>query len=124
MKIQAHSELREEMKAVARGERPAPANAAQPSVESVEVLVRLLTSENRDLLRLIRDERPPSVAALARLSHRAEPNLRRTLAKLESIGLIEMRPVGRHKMPMPRVAKLRIEIDPYRRADTVDLIAG
>jgi predicted transcriptional regulator len=120
-KIQSHKDLREEMIAVARGERPAPADAAKPSFESAEVLIRMLTPENRDLLRLIRDEHPQSVADLARLSQRAEPNLRRTLAKLEALGLIEMRAVGRHKVPMPRAGKLRVEIDPYTRNDKVEL---
>ena len=44
-KIQGLRELRDEMKAVVRGTRPAPADAANPSFNSVEVLVRLLTPE-------------------------------------------------------------------------------
>ena len=63
-KIKSHKEIREEMKAVARGEKPAPADAATPSFESAEVLLRLLTPENRDLLKIIRDKRPQSVADL------------------------------------------------------------
>jgi hypothetical protein len=35
-KIQTLQSLREEMKAVARGERPAPADAAKPSFNSVD----------------------------------------------------------------------------------------
>jgi predicted transcriptional regulator len=72
-KIKKHREIREEMKAVARGEKQAPADAAMPSFESAEVLLRLLTPENRDLLKIIRDERPQSVADLARLTHRQAP---------------------------------------------------
>ena len=38
------------MCAVARGEKPAPADAARPSHESVEAaVIRLLTPENRQL---------------------------------------------------------------------------
>ena len=47
MKIQRMKDLIAEMRAVARGEVPAPADAALPSVESVEALVRLLTPDNR-----------------------------------------------------------------------------
>jgi predicted transcriptional regulator len=120
-RIKSHKEIREEMKAVARGEKPAPADAAQPSFESAEVLLRLLTPENRDLLKIIRDERPQSVADLARLTRRAGPNLLRTLAKLEAIGLIEMQSAGKRKIPVPRVRKLRLEIDPFSQNDRFEV---
>jgi predicted transcriptional regulator len=57
-KVQSLRSLREEMKAVARGTRPAPADAGKPSFNSVDVLVRLLTPENRQLLAIIRDRKP------------------------------------------------------------------
>ena len=120
MKIQTMRELEAEMLAVARGEIPAPADAAQPSVESAEVLLRLLTPDNRGLLRTIRDTKPQSVAELARLTHRAEPNLLRTLAKLEAFGLIEMHTVNRRRVPVVKLEKLRLEIDPYTMADRIE----
>ena len=46
-KVQSLNALRNEMKAVARGERPAPPDAATPSFNSVAAVVRPLTSENR-----------------------------------------------------------------------------
>jgi predicted transcriptional regulator len=121
MKVQSLTELEAEMRSAARGERAAPADAAQPSIESAEALLRLLTPENRRLMRTIRDKRPQSVAELARLTNRAEPNLLRTLAKLESYGLLEMRTVERRRVPVPKVGKLRLEIDPYAMADRVEV---
>ena len=120
-KIKSHREIREEMKAVARGENSAPADAAQPSFESAEVLLRLLTPENRELLKIIRDERPQSVADLARLTHRAGPNLLRTLAKLEAIGFIEMKSEGKRRIPISRVRKIRLEIDPFSQNDRFEM---
>ncbi len=120
-KIKSMAELEKEMRAVARGEKAAPADAAMPSVESAEVLLRLLTPENRDLLKIIRDRHPQSVADLARMSKRAQPNLLRTLAKLEALGLIKMRTEGKRRIPLPRVRKLRVEIDPYSRNDKLEL---
>lgn len=119
-KIQNHQDLRRVMKAVARGERSAPLDAAQPSFESAEVLLRLLTPENRTLLRIIRDEQPQSVAELARLSKRAEPNLLRTLGKLEAFGLIEMQSQGRRRVPVSRVSRLSVEIDLFSPNDRVE----
>ncbi len=110
------------MRAVARGEIPAPADAAAPSVESAEALLRLLTPDNRGLLRLIRDARPQSVAELARLTHRATPNLLRTLAKLEAFGLIEIKTINRRRVPIARAARLRLEIDPFAMADRIETL--
>lgn len=120
VKIQSMKELEEEMRAVARGERDAPDDAALPSVESADALIRLLTPENRSLLRVIRDERPQSIADLARLTQRAESNLLRTLGKLEGVGLIELRMVERRKVPVLRIGKLRLEIDPFTLNDRIE----
>jgi predicted transcriptional regulator len=116
-KIQSLRSLREEMKAVARGERPAPADAAKPSFNSVDALVRLLTPENRQLLALIRDRKPGSVAELVQMTGRAQPNLTRTLAKLEAAGFIRMKSVGRRKAPSTAIKKIVVEIDPFSEND-------
>jgi predicted transcriptional regulator len=116
-KIQSLASLEEEMRAVARGERPAPADAAMPSFNSVEAVVRLLAPENRRLLAIIRDRKPRSVAALAQMTGRAQPNLTRTLAKLESAGFVKMKSVGRRKAPSAAVKRIVVEIDPYSDRD-------
>jgi predicted transcriptional regulator len=116
-KIQSLRSLREEMRAVARGQRPAPADAAMPSFNSVDALVRLLTPENRKLLAIIRDRKPQSVAELAEMTGRAQPNLTRTLAKLEGAGFIKLKTVGRRKTPSAAVKKIVVEIDPYSNRD-------
>src|SRR5262245_38259599 len=90
-KIQSLTSLERDMRAVARGERAAPADAAKPSFNSVEALIRLLTPENRRLLAFIRDRKPGSVAELVAMTGRAQPNLTRTLAKLEAAGFITMK---------------------------------
>jgi predicted transcriptional regulator len=119
MKVQPLKDLISEMRAVARGAIPAPADAAEPSVESAEALLRLLTPDNRALLRTIRDAKPQSIAELARLTNRAEPNLLRTIGKLESFGLLEMRTVNRRRVPMVKVGMLHVEIDPYAMHDRI-----
>ncbi len=118
-KIQSLSDLEDHMRAVARGEKPAPADAATPSFESVEALARLLTPENRRLLALIRDRWPQSVAHLAELAGRAEPNLLRTLEKLSAAGLVRMEKDGRRKVPVPLVGRIVVEIDPYSANERV-----
>jgi predicted transcriptional regulator len=120
-KVQNLRSLREEMKAVARGARPAPTDAAKPSFNSVDAVVRLLTPENRQLLAIIRDRKPQSVAELVEMSGRAQPNLTRTLAKMASAGFITMKSVGRRKTPSVVVKKIVVEIDPYSDCDRLSV---
>ncbi len=120
-KVQNLRSLREEMKAVARGERPPPVDAGKPSFNSVDAVVRLLTPENRQLLAIIRDRRPQSVAELVAMSGRAQPNLTRTLAKMESAGFITMKAVGRRKAPSVAVKKIVVEIDPCSDRDLLNV---
>jgi predicted transcriptional regulator len=120
-KVQSLRSLREEMKTVARGEGSAPSDAGKPSFNSVDALVRLLTPENRQLLAIIRDRKPQSVAELAEMSGRAQPNLTRTLAKMASAGFITMKTVGRRKAPSVVIKKIVVEIDPYSDRDRLQV---
>jgi predicted transcriptional regulator len=69
------------------------------------------------LLALIRDRKPASVAELAAMTGRAQPNLTRTLAKLEAAGFVRMTNVGRRKAPSVTVKRIVVEIDPYSNQD-------
>lgn len=117
IKVQSLRSLRDEMRAVARGERQTPADAARSSFNSVEAVVRLLTPQNRRLLAIIRDRKPRSVAELVQMTGRAQPNLTRTLAKLVAAGFITMKVFGRRKAPSAAVKKIVVEIDPYSDRD-------
>jgi predicted transcriptional regulator len=122
MRIQTLKSLEREMRAVARGERRAPKDAARPSVESANVLLRLLTPANRSLMKTIRDRKPRSIAELARLTRRAEPNVLRTLGKLEAAGLLAFKTVERRKVPVVLVRRLRVDIDPYGADDRMSVV--
>jgi predicted transcriptional regulator len=121
VKIQGHASLREEMKAVARGEKKAPKGAGGMSFDSVEALLRLLTPQNRALLAVIRDKKPQSIAELAALTGRAQPNITRTLGKLEAIGFVRFKTVERRKVPTAPIHSLRINIDPFSQNDQLEL---
>ena len=120
LKIQSMKALKAEMLSVARGERKAPAGAGRVSFESVEAIMRLLTSENRQLLAVIEREKPASVAELARLLRRAEPNVSRTLGKLVAAGFVRLKPgVGKTKVPEVAIHRLTVDIDVCDRTDRV-----
>ena len=120
MKIQSMQNLKKEMLAVARGGRKATADAAQASFESVEAVIRLLTPENRHLLAAIDKNKPKSVADLARMVARAEPNVSRTLSKLEACGFVRLRQgVGKAKIPEVAIHRLTVDMDICKLVDRV-----
>jgi predicted transcriptional regulator len=119
-RIQSHGTLRRQMKAVARGKRVAPKDLSAPSFESVSALLRLLTPANRALLAVIRDKKPQSIAELAELTGRAQPNLTRTLGKLEAVGFVQMKSVRRRKVPTAAVHAFRVKIDPFSSNDRLE----
>jgi len=120
MKIQSMQDLKKEMLSVARGERKAPAEAAKISFESVEAVFRLLTPENRRLLATIDKQKPASVAELAKLVQRAEPNVSRTLGKLETFGFVRLRQgAGKAKIPEVAIHRLTVDMDICAQQDKV-----
>ncbi len=63
------------------------------------------------------DRKPGSVVELVQLTGRAQPNLTRTLAKLEAAGLVTMESVGRRKAPKAAIRRIVVEIDPFSEND-------
>lgn len=120
-KIQSFQALIGDMRSVAKGKRRAPKDAGGISFNSAEAIVRLLTPENRQLLAAIRDKAPQSIQELADLTGRAQPNLTRTLAKLEAVGLVKARLKGRKKVLTLQAKKVVFEIDPCSDQDVLRL---
>jgi predicted transcriptional regulator len=118
-RVQSSRALLAEMQAVARGKQAAPKDAASPSFESVEALMRLLTPANRGLLAVIRDRKPQSLGELAEISGRSHPNLTRTMRKLEAAGFVRVESRNRRKVPTPAVRVVRINVDPFSMNDRV-----
>lgn len=88
------NDLKEEMRAVARGERnasPLPLNV---------ILKVLAVPENTRLLELIRNHQPASVSELAKLADREQANVSRSLQRLVSIGFIRLSQEGRAVRPV------------------------
>ena len=112
IKIQSMKELKVEMLAVAKGKRQAPVDSGRTSFDSVEAVMRLLSPENRQLLAAIEMNKPASVADLARMVGRAEPNVSRTLGKLVAGGFVRLKPgAGKAKVPEVLIHRLTLDID-------------
>jgi predicted transcriptional regulator len=106
MAMRSLADLREEMRAVTRGERqasPLPVTA---------MLATLSSPENLELLRIINTERPATMSKLVELTGCAQPNVLWALQQLALHGLVRLEREGREVRPVPIVA--RIDIDTVR----------
>lgn len=102
MKRRTLTDLREEMRAVARGEQ-------QPSPRPVAALLKALSPEALELLELLLQERPGTIAEVAERTGRAQPNISRSLQLLARLGLVELHREGREVRPIATTAKLVID---------------
>lgn len=100
------TELREEMRAVARGERKESPLPAAP-------LLAALSREALELLAIVLRQHPVSVSDLVEQTGRAQPNISRSLQLLAGYRLIQLTREGRE-----------VRAEPIARAIRVDLATG
>src|SRR5579863_2143789 len=97
------SELREEMRAVARGEAKASPLPAAP-------LLAALSREALELLAVLLHKHPASVSELVELTGRAQPNISRSLQLLARYRLIQLTREGREVRAEPIAKAVRIDL--------------
>ena len=104
----------EEMKArtmdVARGEQHVAPDEPKVWFTSTESFAKVLSAGNRDLLRVIVEQAPGSLDALARITGRAKSNLSRTLRTMAGYGLVRLERGERGRIT-PTVTHDRVELD-------------
>ena len=76
--------------AIARGKYKPRKDEPKVWFESLKSMSQVLSSENQNLLKLIIEQKPRSLAELEKLSHRKKSNLSRTLKTLERYGIVEL----------------------------------
>jgi predicted transcriptional regulator len=97
------TELGEEMRGVARGERQASPLPSAP-------LLAALSRDALDLLGVLLRERPASVTELVGLTGRAQPNVSRSLQLLARHRLIQLVREGREVRPEPIARMVRVDL--------------
>ncbi len=97
------TELREEMRAVARGEQKAAPLPAAP-------LLAALSREALELLGILLREHPATVTELVTLAGRSQPNISRSLQLLAKYRLIRLVKDGREVRPEPIAKVLRVDL--------------
>ncbi|MSP88176.1 MAG: transcriptional regulator [Alphaproteobacteria bacterium] len=88
--IASHGELRERALQIARGERRRQRGEPNIWFTSLASLARVLSEPNRQLLKIIDERHPTSLAELEALTGRRASNLSRTLKTMSRCGLVRL----------------------------------
>ena len=108
--IADYDEMKARTMRIAKGEeKPAPDD---PKVwfTSMESFAQLLSSGNRELLRVIDEQSPGSLEELSRITGRSKPSLSRTLKTMANYGLVRMDP-GEGQKVVPKVLHDRVALE-------------
>ena len=107
--IASYADMKARTMAIARGELKSRPGEPEVWFTSIESFAKVLSDRNRALLRLIMEEEPQSLTALAEISGRAKSNLSRTLHTLERYHLVHLE--SRKGRLLPRVPYSRIVLE-------------
>lgn len=89
----------------------APAIGPERKRQKPEKLMRLLSDRNLKLLKMIRTDKPKTLAELSRLSGRPKASLTRTLARLSDLGIVVLvKSKGRGKIPQVACDRVRLDV--------------
>ncbi len=102
--IASYGDMKARTMAIARGELKSRPGEPEVWFTSIESFAKVLSDRNRALLRLIMEEEPQSLTALAEISGRAKSNLSRTLHTLERYHLVHLE--SRKGRLLPRVSEI------------------
>jgi predicted transcriptional regulator len=106
--IASEAELRRRSIDIAAGRRKRVRGEPKVWFTSLRSVSEVLSDRNRELLRIIADEHPGSLAELAARSGRKESNLSRTLKTLERYGLVSLVRESSNLRPVARPMRFEI----------------
>lgn len=95
--------------AIAKGEYKPKKDEPKIWFESIKSLSQVLSSENLELLRLIIQHNPRSLAELEQISARKKSNLSRTLKTLENYGVVELPKEKGRMIPKVKATDFKVE---------------
>ena len=95
--------------AIARGEYKPKKGEPKIWFESLRSMAEALSSDNQDLLRLIAERNPQSLAELEQMSGRKKSNLSRTLKMLEGYGIVAVKRQDQRMIPSVKATDFKVE---------------
>ena len=95
--------------AFARGEYKPRKDEPKVWFESIQSMAQVLSSENQELLRIIREQKPASLKELALVSGRNSSNLSRTLNTMSRYGIVDLVKQERAVKPVVKITDFKVE---------------
>lgn len=108
--IASYDEMKALTLAIARGQRKLAPREPRIWFPTTESFAKVLSAGNRELLRIIAEERPGSLEELAQFTGRAKSNLSRTLKTMANYGLVRLERGPRGRIAA-KVVHDRIELE-------------
>lgn len=90
--IMSYEDFKQRTLMIAKGKYKPKKSDPKIWFPSVKSLANVLSEENQQLLKIISDSKPDSIAELESVTGRKASNLLRTLRKMETYGLVRLTP--------------------------------
>ena len=107
--IMSKDEYKKRTIAIAKGEYTPKKNEPKVWFESVKSMAQILSTENQDLLRIIKEQKPGSLKELEIATGRKRSNLSRTLNTMSRYGIVELEKQNRALKPIVKATEFRVE---------------
>lgn len=107
--IMSRSDYRKRTIAIAKGEYVPKKNEPKVWFESLKSMAQVLSSENRELLKIILEKKPKSITELEAYTGRKKSNLSRTLKTLERYGIVVLEKEKNSVVPKVQATDFKVE---------------
>ncbi len=107
--IMPREEYRKRSIAIARGEYEPKRTEPKVWFDSIKSMAQILSSENRELLKVIKERKPASLKELEMATGRRRSNLSRTLNTMQRYGIVEMVRQNRAVRPIVKATEFKVE---------------
>jgi predicted transcriptional regulator len=98
--VMSEAMIRERMISIVKGEYKPASDEPKVWFTSLNAVSQLLCEENRELLKLVKNERPETITELSELTGRKKSNLSNTLRSLAEKGFVNLEKKGRRVTPV------------------------
>jgi predicted transcriptional regulator len=109
MGIMSREDYKKRTIAIARGDYKPKRGEPKVWFESVQSMAQVLSRENRELLRIIEEQKPESLKELETVSGRKRSNLSRTLKTMSRYGIVDLVKQNRTVKPVVRATDFKVE---------------
>ncbi len=107
--IMSREDYKKRTIAIARGDDKPKRGEAKVWFESVQSMAQVLSSENQELLKIIKEQKPASLKELELVSGRKRSNLSRTLRTMSRYGIVDLVKQNRTVKPVVKATDFKVE---------------